>query len=303
MTKLDQLGEIVSWTAPSKVQRADLLAALTTAGLSEDMAPEMLPRNAFKRAVRGLEEGRIIRQCEEDKDEVAFQFTNEFLQNGEYEYLTECFVRVNKTTGVCTSNDTAMAQLASDKLVEKMEERTASDITRMIQSLFKRNADLFSVREAGGCYFVPQQHVSLVEQVEEFLDLIGGGVRRFEISNTKNATKSAAQAVKDQIDDLVTEFSSYLEMLKSDSPQQVTIATKKIAIVKAKAETYRELLGDYAESFKVAVAEMNGDLLNKLGVETNDEPEAPPEPTVQQAPPEPSVSDILADLIAQTQQI
>jgi hypothetical protein len=173
----------------------------------------------------------------------------------------------------------------------------------MIQSLFKRNADLFSVREAGGCYFVPQQHVSLVEQVEEFLDLIGGGVRRFEISNTKNATKSAAQAVKDQIDDLVTEFSSYLEMLKSDSPQQVTIATKKIAIVKAKAETYRELLGDYAESFKVAVAEMNGDLLNKLGVETNDEPEAPPEPTVQQAPPEPSVSDILADLIAQTQQI
>ena len=301
MTQLNQIGEIVSWTAPSKVRRADLLVALNTAGLSEDMAPEMLPRNAFKRAVRGLEEGRIIRQCEEDADEIAFQFTGEFLQNGEYEYTTECFVRVNKTTGDCMSKDTAMAVLAHDKLVEKMEERTASDITRMIQSLFKRKADIFSVREAGGCYFVPQAHIQLVEQVEELLDLIGGGVRRFEISNTQNAAKSAAQAVNDQLTDLVTEFHSYLEMLNSESPQQVTVATKRIGIIKAKAETYKDLLGDYSASFKDAVAKMNSDLMTKLGVEPEPVPAEVLKEEMEKVPGAKTAADILSDLIAQTQ--
>ena len=299
MTQLDQIGEIVSWTAPSKVDYNDLVLAINGAGLCDSMAPEMRPVNAFKRAIQEMKDGRVIRQCEEDEDRIAFQFTAETLAKGEYEYTTECFVSVAKSDGVCTSQDAALAQLAEDKLNEKVGQRTASDVTRMIQSLFKRNGDIFSVREAGGCYFVPQAHVNLCEKVEEVLDMIGGSIRRFEIGATKNATKSAAQAVKEQLDDLVTEFGSYLEMLKSDSPQQVTAATKKIAIVKAKAETYKELLGDYAESFKVAIGEMNSDLMDKLGVEPS---EVPP-PVAEVAAEEPSVSDILADLIAQTQSI
>lgn len=300
MAETLQIGEIVSWTAPSKVLRADLLVALTTAGLSEDMAPEMLPRNAFKRAVRELEDGKIIRQCEEDVDHIAFQFTTEFLTNGEYEYATECFVKVNKSTGECTGTDQQVADLAHEKLVEKMEVRNASDISRMIQALFKRNGDLFSVREAGGCYFVPQMHVGLVEQVQELVDLIGGSVRRFEICNTQNATKSAAQAVKDQLDQLVSEFESYVDLLSSESAQQVNTATKKIAEIKTKTDAYKDLLGDYCKSFEETLGDMNSKLMEKLNVESVVAPA--PAPVVSEDVAA-SAADLLKNLIAQAQSI
>ena len=39
----------------------------------------------------------------------------------------------------------------------------------MIQRLFDRHADLFRIRDQGGCYFVPAEHIGFVDKVEKFV--------------------------------------------------------------------------------------------------------------------------------------
>jgi len=54
------LGEIASWSFPSgqTFLHADIVAALSTAGLDVTLARRLCPRNEFIRAVRRLAAGR-----------------------------------------------------------------------------------------------------------------------------------------------------------------------------------------------------------------------------------------------------
>jgi division protein CdvB (Snf7/Vps24/ESCRT-III family) len=271
-TLIGMIGEVVSWNPPSSVPHNQLQSALSTAGLDPELSPKMQPRNGFKRATRELEEGRIIRQVDESADTLTFQFTKEFLdtQLGEFEYLKECNLTVNKVDGCITSTDLSLSQLATEKMTEKMGMRNASDVSRIIQALFKANGDLFPLRDSGGVYFVPAQHVGLVQQVEDVLTDIGGSMKRFELSNTPNAGKSVAVSIRDTLKELIADYSEYSKQINSENSKQVQTATNRIDEIRFKLSNYRTLLQSFDTEIEDAINAVTADLSAKVGVTEED---------------------------------
>ena len=280
---LDQTGEIVSWNPPSSVQHSVLRLALTHAGLDPELSPAMQPKNGFKRATTAMKEGRIIREVADDGKIMTFQITKEFLdtQLHEFEYSTECKMYLNKVTGdiACPRQD--MEDLATEKMAEKMGLRNASDVSRIVQALFKANGDLFPLRDSGGMYFVPAQHLGLVQQCEDFMTEIGGSMGRWEIHNTGNAAQANAEAIRDTLNGWVDEYKAYAEQINHENPKSVKCAAAKIAEIRFKLSNYRTLLQSFL------AAKVNG----------TPEPVAAPEP-VEEVAPISEAQKLLAQLLA-----
>ena len=176
------LGEVITWSCPGvAVRHADLVGALRDAGLDEAVARELAPRHAFARACKKLSEARIIRQVGEDDRAIRFQFTAEHKDGDRYSYDLETMLALDKSTGEVTCDLPGLATLAQGQLDHCLRARTGGDVTRVVQRLFERRADLFPVREKGGCYFVPHEHAGFVDRVQAFLGRIGGRLARFPV--------------------------------------------------------------------------------------------------------------------------
>jgi hypothetical protein len=147
-TKL--LGEVITWDCSGIIVRhLDLVDALTESELDPSVARELAPRHAFARACRKLSEARIIRQVMEDANTIQFQFTAEHKDGDRFSYDFETLLTLEKATGKVTCELPGLATLAQEELDRCFAHRTASDISRIVQRLFERKADLFPIREKG----------------------------------------------------------------------------------------------------------------------------------------------------------
>lgn len=250
----ETLGEILTWGVDSittTITYQTIQASLQKAGMSSSFARELCPRYAFSRACKELEESRIIRQISEDKRYIKFQFTKEALnqQTELLEYSLECTLTLSKKTGQIMCNDAAIADVARKLVKQKQEERTASDVSNIVQRMFAKHADLFPVREKGGCYFVPKMHLEFVEKVETFLLALGGHINRFPIlAGAARGNVSVKNVVTAGLISMVEDHRKAIQRLGS-STQDSTFNTRYEAIeaTRLKAECYAEFLKDQAE--------------------------------------------------------
>src|SRR5262249_42560817 len=147
-------GEIITWAcAGVAVRHLDLVHALRDSGLDEGVARELAPRHAFSRACKKLAQARIIRQVGEDESVITFQFTAERKEDDRFCYELETLLTLDKATGKVSCPLPGLATLAQEELDRCIAARTGADVTRLIQKLFERRADLFPIRPQGGCYF------------------------------------------------------------------------------------------------------------------------------------------------------
>jgi hypothetical protein len=148
------LGEVLAWACPGvSVTHSALVRALEDAGLDAGVARELAPRHAFSRACKKLSDQRIIRPVSEDGATIKFQFTQESREGDRYEYRLETTLTLDKQTGAVTCALPGLATLAQEELDRCIAARTGGDITKVVQRLFERQADLFPIRPQGGCYF------------------------------------------------------------------------------------------------------------------------------------------------------
>ncbi len=117
----------------------------------------------------------------EDDATLTFQFTQETRSTERIEYTLETMLTLDKQTGRVTCDLPGLATLAQEELDRAVTARTGADVTRVVQKLFERHADLFPVRPQGGVYFVPERHVVFVEKVQSLLGRLGGQVLRFPV--------------------------------------------------------------------------------------------------------------------------
>jgi hypothetical protein len=144
------LGEVISWTCPAvTVKYRAVIDALRDADLNETVARELAPRHAFSRACKKLARQRIIRQVCEDESTITFQFTAEKREGDRFQYELETILSLDKATGKVTCPLAGLATLAQEHLDDCIASRNGSDITRIIQRIFERHADLFPIRERG----------------------------------------------------------------------------------------------------------------------------------------------------------
>lgn len=298
---LNGLGEIVSWTSPRSVTIDELRKAMVDANIDESLARDMRPSNAFRRAIKDMEEHRVIRQTLNDNEYLHFQFTSEYLRGGEFHYSKEAELMLHKSTGVVSCSNNELREMAQRMVNEQTDKRSASDITRIVQKLFEDNGDLFPLRDAGGVYFVPQEHLTLCEKVEKLLNAIGGAMKRWEMNTSPRNSDNAAVAVRDSLKKMIHEYETYSNSLSSDDPDVMAKGMKRINVIRMKMNAYKDLLSGYANDVDKALNAVTVDLTNiASGGKTSwQEAEEDAEDTEEEEEPTPtkepaSVADIMA---------
>ena len=239
------LGEVIAWACPGlAVPHTLLVAALEAAELDPGVARELAPRHAFARACRVLSDRRIIRPVAEDATTIKFQFTAESREGDRFEYTLETMLTLDKQTGEVACELPGLATLAQEELDRCVAVRTGSDVTRVIQKLFERQADLFPIRPQGGTYFTPVRHVEFVDKVQDLLNRVGGRLLRFPVpAGTTEGDRSVTQAVADGLAAVVAEHRHAVAQFGADTRSDtLERAAEKIRSTRFKVQAYAEYL-------------------------------------------------------------
>jgi hypothetical protein len=261
------LGEILTWScAGLAIGHRDLVRALRDTGLDEALARALAPRHAFRRACRKLAQARIIRQVAEDGTTIRFQLTAEHKEGARYCYDFETLLSLDKATGRVTCDLPALAALAQEHLDLCLQARTGGDVTRLVQRLFERQADLFPIREAGGAYFVPQLHVGFVDRVQAFLGRINGRLYRFPVpAGTAEGDRSVKESVATGLAGLIAEHEAAVAGFGADTrPDTLERTAERIRLTRHKIEAYREYLAEERSRLEASLAEAAARLRQKV---------------------------------------
>ena len=260
-------GEVIAWACPGvSVTHADLVRALEDAGLDPGVARELAPRHAFSRACKKLSDQRIIRPVAEDATTVTFQFTQESRSDDKFEYTLETMLTLDKQTGGVTCELPGLATVAQEELDRCVAARTGGDVTRVVQKLFERRADLFPIRPQGGTYFVPHRHAPFVDQIQDLLNRVGGRLLRFPVpAGTDEGDRSVTQAVADGLAAVVAEHRAAVAQFGEDTrADTLERAAEKIRSTKFKLSAYAEYLTGERERLDRAVADAERELRAKV---------------------------------------
>jgi hypothetical protein len=261
------LGEVIAWACPGvSVTHSALVRALEDAGLDPGVARELAPRHAFSRACKRLSDQRIIRPVSEDAATVKFQFTQESREGDRYEYRLETTLTLDKQTGAVTCELPGLATMAQEELDRCIAARTGSDITKVVQRLFERQADLFPIRPQGGCYFTPACHVAFIDKIQDLLNRVGGRLLRFPVpAGTEEGDRSVTQAVADGLAAVVAEHRAAVAQFGTDTRDDtLTRAAEKIRTTKFKLAAYAEYLAGEKTRLDSAVADAERELREKV---------------------------------------
>jgi len=261
------LGEIITWKIQGvAISHADLLAGLMASDLDCDVAKELAPRNAFARACSKLDSERIIRKVAEDHATITFQFTREALEEGKFSYHFESLLFLNTYSGGITSENLELEQLAKEEFSRCMEARTANDVTRLVQRLFERHADLFSIRDQGGVYFVPEVHHDFIAKVERFVRNIGGSLQRFPIpAGSPQGDRAVQEAVAHGLQAIIDEHLQAVQKFGEDTrPDTLRRAEEKVRATKLKIEGYSFYLDKKREDLEASLQQASELLRSRM---------------------------------------
>jgi hypothetical protein len=245
--KMKLLGEVVTWECRAgAIPYAAIKSSLQQAGLDGTVARQMVPRNAFRRAARQLSRDRIIKVLRETAGEVTFQFTQEHLDAnaGHYAYSHETDLTLDKDTGTVSCPLGSLRQDAQTLVDHHVAHRRPGDVTGIIQRLFRRNADLFAIRDKGSVYFVPARHAEFTARVEAFLAGVGGLLSRFPVpAGTPTGDRAVKKAVGEGMAELVRDHAEAIAQLRLDqSDGTFERAAKRIKETRFKLEAYAAYL-------------------------------------------------------------
>lgn len=265
-------GEIVSWDVPylTRIPHTTLVAALTASGLDASASRPMAARNAFARACRTLEENRIIRKVTEDGLTMRFQFTAEERDGDRLRYDCQTVLVLDKVACKVASEVVghddlvAKAQAAIDA---EAATRTGNDITDIVQRLFRRHADMFPIRAAGGCYFVPNLFEDFLAKIDAFLTAVGAILRRFPVpAGSPHGDKSVAGAVADGMRALIDDHLAAIAKFTVTETKDKTLETMvgRINATRFKLDAYAEFLGEQKDAIVESIAEARQALRDKI---------------------------------------
>lgn len=240
-------GYIVGWRVQSKgTNLAAVRAALDAAKLPVNEACELNAKQAWGRAIKSLKEDRLIDKVIDEKGVMSFQFTKKAMSGDriEFDYEWTVFLDTNNGRIECPDNP-SFVPTATGLLDEAFVHRNAADLSRIIQRLFEKHADLISIiPRKGVCYFVPDQHLGFLEQIETFLQCVGGKLHRFPVP------KDDARASQEVSDAIFAEMERRIEELNK-TIDEMTNSTRSDTRQHAFEKYHRLLLSFEGHSIRI----------------------------------------------------
>ena len=158
----------------------------------------------------------------------------------------ETLLKLEKQTGSVTCDLPGLAALAQEELDRCIAVRTGADVTRIVQRLFEKQADLFAIRPQGGAYFVPIAHAAFIERVQGFLGRVNGRLMRFPVpAGIPEGERSVRQAVADGLSGLIAEHRQAVAQFGFDTrPDTLGRAAAHIRTTRFKVESYAAYLAE-----------------------------------------------------------
>lgn len=252
IAKSELLGEVVTWDISFPEIGVNVVRdALKHAGLP-DIAKDLNNRSAFSRATKHLKENRSIDKVKASRDgKLTFQLTKKStVKRGSddvIEFNYESQITIDTETGDIQSDDKLIESEARRLFTHALDVRTASDVTRMVQKLFKDHADLFPVNPTKGvAYFVPETFREFTTKVDTFLSRLNGQLWRFPVpKGTPQGNKSVQQAVQAGLQSVLDEINECVEGWDDTTRKDtMTRGIKRWKSLEHKARAY----GDYLQN-------------------------------------------------------
>ena len=270
----DLLGEIITWdTESSQVPYQQIRSGLVAAGLNPDVARSLEAASAFARAAKHLKDNRSIDRVDSSTDgkKIAFQLTHKEIKeqaNGKVmDHQYECRMVLDTNTGLISCLERPqLAQKAQLLFNEAVENRTSSDVSRIIQKLFKEQADLHSInRKKGVAYFVPVEHRAFTDKVEKFLNSVHGVIDRFPVpKGTERGNASVKRAVSGTIQSLIAELDECIvEWDEKTRPTTMKNAISRLRHVEHKISCCQQYLLEETSLLKDRLEQTKRQLFDK----------------------------------------
>jgi len=232
---------------------------LEAAGLDKKYARLHNYRSAFIRALRDMEENRIIRKVDEDEYRLVYQFTAESIvgaPGGEksLDYEKETTIVIDKDE-YRKEGDFKKAIIKGKPSIinaivklfdEHKQQYKSSDITRYLQRILRDEADIVSLRPQGSIYFVPVGYLDALNKVSALVDGIGGGskLERAPLVAADDSKAMVKNALLGEVDEAFKQIEKDLESVTKDD-KEVTKVWSGTRISKMKKllnrlESYKE---------------------------------------------------------------
>lgn len=273
---MEILAEVICWSArkdgdlTKTHSHRDVLAALKKVGLDASLAPDILPKSAFSRACKELENSRSIHVLSRDVPTTRFQFTTEFLDTKRDEWLfkKEGIIILNETTGEISSStgNTELVKQAQSLLDLHTQVRTTTDITNIVQGYFEGKSDLIPFREQGGSYIVMSKDRPLVDQMQGFLEALGGRMKRLPIpKGDPVGDLNVQECLSDFATNLIREHKKAVDGFSINTRNDtIEREAERINETRQRIQGYAILLEEQKEELLKVVEQANQHLLSKV---------------------------------------
>lgn len=261
------LGQVVTWsTTGCRVRYSQLVQALRSNDLDESAAPVPHHRSAFIRACwRVRPRAHLLDRIADTPEVLAYQLSAGQVEQAEnaaghkcdYRYETVIALKKGGIPEVACDLPEVKAQVEAE-MQRCMEEVSVAYLTRTVQRLFDRNADLFPIREQGGAYFVPERFADFLERIDRVVTSLVGRVRRLPVpEGTGYGARSVREVVGSGIAALIDDHRRAVEGFGEDPrPEALERQAEAIRVTRFKIETYLEYLGEEAaQQLRDALAE------------------------------------------------
>jgi hypothetical protein len=125
---------------------------------------------------------------------------------------------------------------------------------------------LFSIRDQGGVYFVPEVHHDFIAKVERFVRNIGGSLQRFPIpAGSPQGDRAVQEAVAHGLQTIIDEHLQAVQKFGEDTrPDTLRRAEEKVRATKLKIEGYSFYLDKKREDLEASLQQASELLRSRM---------------------------------------
>lgn len=271
-------GYIVSWKVPDAVDVTALRAALRTAGLDEDLAPDLKPASVVSRTSSYLAKARSGTDHKLLSRAVGYakrQITLEEVDGDDLKYTREAAIALAADGFTVECDEPSLALVVPSTVLTVKSTRTSSDITRIIQKVVEAaGSDLIQIREQGGAYFIPSGH-GIIGSIATLLEGVGGDLTKFACTLGHGSDESIANTIADYMLKQVSELKESIDGLNEAGIRSDVKSRRlsRVAELRERLSAYATLIGIQGERVSQALTAAEASLLAKLGTDDDDEPQ------------------------------
>src|SRR5262249_11684033 len=116
--------------------------------------------------------------------------------------------------------------------------------------------DLFPIRDQGGAYFVPREHLAFVDKVQGFLGKLNGRMNRFPVpAGTPHGDRSVKESVAAGLAALIQEHQEAVAGFGADTREKtLSRSRERIRLTRPRTEAYSVYLAEERSRLEASLA-------------------------------------------------